>query len=306
MPMVLALCSLTVAAADPALLTLTVKDSLEASVLRVMPGHDGSALAQEIARLLRWKGDIKRELHRGDNLEVLYEQSDTDIELVAMHYQGLQISLQAYRFKGADGIDRYYDEKSNLIEPQMLNPPVPTYEQICELVQKRSRGQRGHKGIDLKAPEGAPVRLPFAGTVSRVNWMRRVNGNCIEIAFDDGHVGHFLHLQHVDAAVKPGAHLNAGTPLGAVGTTGHSNGPHLHYEILTDGNPVEPLDIHGRRHVKLDGASLTAFNNVRNAFDRQLQGPPAAVPLETLLSTSCLTQPPYVQEPLCRQTQALR
>jgi murein DD-endopeptidase len=289
------------APAEPSLLTLNIKDNLEASVVRVLPEH-GQVLAAQIARLLRWRGDINRELHRGDSLEALYEPSPTEgVELVALRYLGSQISLRAYRFSGGDGVPRYYDEAGMLIEPGMNNAPVPGYVQITETVQN-GRGRRKHKGLDLKAPEGAPIRLPFAGVVTRTNWMTRLNGHCIEIALDaGGRIAHFLHLSKIDPGVRPGTHLVAGTALGAVGSTGHSNAAHLHYEILSDGKPLEPLSVHGRRVVRLDTTNLASFQTQRDAFDRILEGPAAVGPME--FSADCLVEPPYAQQPLCSQTQ---
>ncbi|HET6345865.1 MAG TPA: M23 family metallopeptidase, partial [Myxococcota bacterium] len=105
----------------------------------------------------------------------------------------------------------------------------------------------------------------------------------------------------VDPGVRPGAHLGAGTLLGAVGSTGHSNAAHLHYEIIADGKPLEPLNVHGRRVVKMDGTSLASFATQRDAFDRVLEGPAAVGAME--FSANCLVQPPYDQQPLCSQTQ---
>jgi murein DD-endopeptidase MepM/ murein hydrolase activator NlpD len=187
-----------------------------------------------------------------------------------MSYRGSQINLSAYRFAGSDGIARYWDENGKLIEPTIINAPVERYVQITETVQ-RGRGKRPHAGMDFKAPEGTPVRLPFAATVTRVNWSRRVNGNCIELELPNGRILHFLHLARIAPEVKPAATLQPGTPLGEVGTTGHSNAPHLHYEILEpDGHPLEPMEVHGTGTMTLGPETLPAFQAARAGFDRSL------------------------------------
>lgn len=268
-----------VVASPPALLTTTIKDSLEASIVRVLP-NDGPALSAEIARLLRWRGDVNKEVHRGDNLEVLYTLGEGEPELLALTFQGSQLNLRAYRFQGIDGIPRYYDESGGLIEPQLLNAPVPGYVQITETVQ-HGRGRRRHRGLDLKAPEGSPIRLPYAGTVTRTNWAVRVNGHCIEVAYENGTKARFLHLSRIHDTVKAGVRLAAGTPLGLVGSTGHSNAAHLHYEIINgNGDPLEPLNVHGHRAVRLDAGATAAFATDRDALDRQLKGPAVVAPME--------------------------
>jgi murein DD-endopeptidase len=273
------------ASATPRLVSLEVKDNLERSVVRSLP-REGPAVAAQVARLLRWRGDVSRNLHRGDTLRLLYTPpgpGDTEPNLLALHYRGLQVQLHAYQYTDASGIARYYTESGARVEPQMLNPPVPRYVQITETLQ-RGRGRRRHRGIDLKAPSGTPIVLPWGATVRRVNWARRRNGQCIEVMYDDGRLGRFLHLSRVEAAVQRGAHLAAQTSLGQVGNTGHSNAPHLHYEVWLGGRPVEPLDAHGRSTAALTGAELQGFAVQRAAYDRALLGPTARTPWPQKLS----------------------
>jgi murein DD-endopeptidase MepM/ murein hydrolase activator NlpD len=278
------------------LISLTLKNSLEASLMRVLP-QDGQSIAAQVARLLGWRGNINRVLHPGDSLALVYAPRPRDPELVALNYVGSQVALQAFRFAGPGGIPRYYDAQGQLIEPEMVDTPVPGYVQITELVQ-HGRGKRKHRGIDLKAPEGSPIRLPFAGTVRRINWSRRRNGNCIEVALDNGRIAHFLHMARIDPSVQRGAHLPVNTPLGTVGNTGHSNAAHLHYEILANGRPLEPLDVHGRRVGHLPTSQMPAFVAVRDAYLRQLRGP-AVVPAQAL-GQACGADVSGVPAPLCR------
>jgi murein DD-endopeptidase MepM/ murein hydrolase activator NlpD len=264
------LVSLSVAAPAQSL-HVSVNGSIEASLSSLSP-RGQSVLSAQVARLLRWRGDIVKNVQRGDALSILYEAGTgtEELELVAMSYRGSQISLSAYRFVGPDGVARYYDENGKLVEPTIINSPVERYVQITETVQ-RGRGKRPHAGMDFKAPEGTPVRLPFAGTVTRVNWSRRVNGNCIELELPSGRILHFLHLARVAPEVTPGATLQPGTHLGEVGTTGHSNAPHLHYEILEpSGHPLEPMEVHGTGTMTLGPESQPAFQAARASFDRSL------------------------------------
>jgi murein DD-endopeptidase len=248
---------------------VTITSSIEAA-LTAAAGHWGRPLAAEAARLLRWRGRLNTLVRPHDELALMYappEPGGTEANptLLALRYRGAQLTLDAYRFAGADGIFRYYDEAGELIEPHMVHAPVPQYEQITEVVQ-RGRGLRNHRGVDLKAKQGAAVVLPFAGTVRRLNWSRRHNGRCVEVLLDAGYLAHFLHLHEVSPALKVGAYLKAGTPLGTVGNTGRSSGPHLHYELLRNNQPIEPLLVHGRRTVRLGPEALKAFVPQRDAM----------------------------------------
>jgi murein DD-endopeptidase MepM/ murein hydrolase activator NlpD len=151
-----------------------------------------------------------------------------------------------------------------------LHPPVDGYVQITEVVQS-GRGKRTHKGLDIKAPLGAPVIMPFDGLVARVNWgSKRVNGNCVEVVYPNGTVGRFLHLSEVEPVAVPGARLIAGTRIGAIGSTGHSVAPHLHYEIRArSGEALDPLKEHGTERAAVNTTLKAEFDTARRELDRR-------------------------------------
>lgn len=282
--------------------SLTLQSSLETSLTQVEPTQ-GAALAAQTARLLRWRGDINRQLHPGDKLTMIFDFGpEAEPEIVALVYHGAQIKLEAYRFQDAHGTARYYDAAGQLVEPLMLNAPVPDYIQITELVQ-RGRGKRLHRGIDLKAAEGARIVAPFSGIVERLNWRRRRNGNCIELKLANGAISHFLHLSQVNKQLHRGMHIHAGTWLGTVGNTGHSNGPHLHYEILRGNQPLEPLNVHGRKTVGLPQSLMPQFQRVKQLCQRRMQSaPPMLMPptAKGNLALRCAARPPWRLPWVCR------
>jgi murein DD-endopeptidase MepM/ murein hydrolase activator NlpD len=251
----------------PMLIDTDVHGSIEASLTRVHREH-GAALAAQVARLLRWRGDVVRNVQPRDRLRLLYLPSE-EPELVAVAYRGAELSLRAYRFEDDSGVARYYDETGTLVEPHLVDSPVD-YVQITETVQSGS-GKRRHFGIDLKAPEGTPVHAPRPGRVNRVNWSTRVNGQCVEVVYTDGTYARFLHLSQVDEGIRSGVRLSAGDRIGLVGSTGRSSAPHLHYDLRTRrGTILDPLAWHGTQQVVLDGAELARFHAVRRRFDRSL------------------------------------
>lgn len=105
---------------------------------------------------------------------------------------------------------------------------------------RRSLGgtrSRFHRGVDIGVPAGTPVRAPAAGTVASA---RRDGSYGLAVLVDHGRGirTRYAHLSSI--AVRPGQRVERGSILGASGNTGRSAGPHLHYEVLVDGRPVNP------------------------------------------------------------------
>lgn len=94
-----------------------------------------------------------------------------------------------------------------------------------------------HEGVDLGANYGDDVRAAAAGTVVANTYD---GGYGIKIDIDHGNGYHtwYAHLSRADVPV--GAHVYKGELIGQVGSTGFSTGPHLHYQIMHDGTPVDP------------------------------------------------------------------
>jgi hypothetical protein len=96
---------------------------------------------------------------------------------------------------------------------------------------------RSHNGMDIAAPEGSPVRAPNAGRVVMAERLLNT-GNTVVIEHGGGLKSYYFHMSRLD--VNPGDTVKKGDLIGAVGTTGYSTGPHLHYEIRIGDKPVSP------------------------------------------------------------------
>jgi murein DD-endopeptidase MepM/ murein hydrolase activator NlpD len=100
------------------------------------------------------------------------------------------------------------------------------------------RGNAFHAGIDFVAPAGTAVGSARAG---RVTWAgpRGSYGNAVVVAHGSGVRTLYAHLSRVDVAVSE--RVATGEQIGLVGSTGHSTGPHLHFEVRVRGASVDPL-----------------------------------------------------------------
>jgi murein DD-endopeptidase MepM/ murein hydrolase activator NlpD len=97
-----------------------------------------------------------------------------------------------------------------------------------------------HPGFDLAAKAGTEVAAAARGTVVQAGPAGSY-GNLVTLRHDDGFETRYAHLSAV--GVKVGDVIEAGQQIGAVGTTGHSTGPHLHFEIRQNGRPVDPAPL---------------------------------------------------------------
>jgi murein DD-endopeptidase MepM/ murein hydrolase activator NlpD len=101
-------------------------------------------------------------------------------------------------------------------------------------------GERGtHNAVDISSAVGQAVRAPADGIVVKAEWANGY-GNVIYLSHGYGYSTRYGHLSSY--AAKPGQHVKRGDIIGYVGSTGRSTGPHLHYEVRLNNNPVNPLE----------------------------------------------------------------
>lgn len=101
--------------------------------------------------------------------------------------------------------------------------------------------QKGyHYGMDFSAKTGTPVVATAAGMVIKVVFLEKTYGRLVVIDHGNGFITRYAQLN--DFAVKEGDRLEKGALVGYVGQSGRATGPHLHYEVLKDGENVNPAE----------------------------------------------------------------
>jgi murein DD-endopeptidase MepM/ murein hydrolase activator NlpD len=109
------------------------------------------------------------------------------------------------------------------------------------------KGIYRHPGIDFAAPRGTPVLATASGYVADVtySYLEAGYGNYVDIDHGNGLVTRYAHLDQV--VVQQGQKVTKGMPIGSIGMSGGSAAPHLHYEVLLNGDQVNPI------HYLVDG-----------------------------------------------------
>lgn len=98
-------------------------------------------------------------------------------------------------------------------------------------------GSEFHTGLDFKGTTGDPVRATARGQVTVAGWQNGY-GNHVQVLHANGYSTLYGHLSKV--SVRVGQTIEPGDEVGLLGSTGRSTGPHLHYEVLQNGQRVDP------------------------------------------------------------------
>jgi len=118
--------------------------------------------------------------------------------------------------------------------------------------------QRFHRGVDLRASWGTPIKASADGRVSFAGWAGGY-GRQIRIGHGDGLSTSYSHMSRIAAA--PGQQVRRGDVIGFVGSSGLSTGPHLHYEVFKNGRAVSPMSVRTAGGDQLDRQERRDFND---------------------------------------------
>ncbi|WP_126174168.1 M23 family metallopeptidase [Altericroceibacterium xinjiangense] len=142
-------------------------------------------------------------------------------------------------WKALDGTEAVVGSAAPKLSIPTLSP-LKTYRLSSDFGTRRHPvlgSVRAHHGLDMAAPTGTPIYAPGDGYIEKASAFGSY-GKFIEIEHGGGVETRYGHLS--DYAVNEGQYVRKGDLIGYVGSTGRSTGPHLHYEVRIDGQPVDP------------------------------------------------------------------
>jgi murein DD-endopeptidase MepM/ murein hydrolase activator NlpD len=105
-----------------------------------------------------------------------------------------------------------------------------------------TKARKMHRGMDFTAPTGTPVYAAGNGKILKADNTASGFGEHIEIDHGYGYSTIYAHLSKYN--VKAGQKVKRGDLIGFVGNTGRSSGPHLHYEVHKNGQPINPINFY--------------------------------------------------------------
>ncbi len=235
------------------------------------------SVAVQLAEIFASDIDFRRDLRKGDRFSVVYESLEADGEtlragrVLSAEFVNDGREHHAVWFEDAGQKGAYYGFNGQSSRKSYLSSPLE-FSRVSSGYGMRfhpiSGKQKAHLGVDYAAPTGTPVRTIADGVVSFAGTQRGY-GNVIEITHRDNKSTLFAHLSRID--VRRGQQVSQGDFIGAVGSTGASTGPHLHFEFRDGGVHQDPLEVARQsENIPLNPALRSRFDAVAQAQRMQL------------------------------------
>jgi len=244
-----------------------------------------AAITVEMIRMYSYDIDFQREIRQGDTFEVFftreYDEDGTpvregDVLYASMNVRGKERRL--WRHEPSDGGNwDYFDEQGRSMRKFLMKTPIDGARISSSFGNRRHPilgYTRLHAGTDFAAPSGTPIYAAGSGTIE----MAQRNGsfgNYVRIRHANGYQTAYAHMRGYGRGIRKGVRVRQGQVIGYVGTTGRSTGPHLHYEVIRNGNKVNPQRIRVPTGRTLSGSQLAAFQEARNSINTMMAEAPS-------------------------------
>ena len=227
-----------------------------------------AGILADVYDLLAFEMDFERDVRAGQKFYVLYEEnyaSEKKVDnghVLAVSFEALRGNVQMYRYVKPDGHVGYYDEKGNGAIKSLKRTPINNAKVTSSFSTRRKHPvlgfTRAHKGVDFRAPTGTPIPAAGAGRVVARSF-NRGHGNFVKIRHNGTFETLYAHMSRFAKGVNVGTVVRQGQIIGYSGSTGLSTGPHLHYEIIKNGQHVNPMTVKLPAINNLDAANKKIF-----------------------------------------------
>jgi len=242
--------------------------------------------ASTIEGLFGRKLDLTRDIQSGDRFRLLFEQrrlgdgrAKDPPSLIYADITTRAGERRLYRLSGPHGAGDFVDDGGDPGSVHLLRTPV-AQARITSSFGMRLHPILGftrmHEGVDFGAPSGAPVFAAGDGVVEEARWSGGY-GRWLKIRHASGLETGYAHLSDWAAGVGPGARVRQGQVVAFVGASGLATGPHLHFEVFSNGQRIDPQLAEGVA-IAARAPGSDAFRARKATIDAQLAmlGPPCA------------------------------
>lgn len=214
-------------------------------------------------KALATRMSIGRDVAAADSFDIVAEQERAatgEVRIGALQFAGLDQGRRKVRLVRweRDGLKGWFDADGTFERRGTFGMPVPgrISSGFGARVHPLLGYMRMHKGLDIAAPHGTPIRAAVDGVVTFAG-RNAGYGNFVKLVHGGGLASGYGHMSRI--AVRPGTRVARGQVIGYVGSTGLSTGPHLHWEVWRNGVAINPRSIPMTTVQTLSGDALRAF-----------------------------------------------
>ncbi len=224
--------------------------------------------------------DFQRGFQKGDKYTLLFDfqkdhetgqEKPGDLLYACLELQGVKTSI--YRFAPKSSKAQYFKKNGEYVKKGLLRTPIDGA-RISSKFGKRKHPILGytkmHKGMDFAAPRGTPIMAAGSGKIDRIG-RRGAYGHYIRIKHNAKYSTAYAHMCRYAKGLRTGSYVRQGQVIGYVGATGRATGPHLHYELISNGRQINPEKIKMLPSSKLRGQDLQRFLVTKNKIEKQVQ-----------------------------------
>lgn len=236
----------------------------------------------KLIKVLGYDVDFKQKVRPGDSMELFFETKidDDGAEKVGeLLYVAMTVGneqLKYYRYRTVEGIIDFYNDRGSNARKFLLQTPVKAGRFTSGFGYRRHPLlgiRKMHTGVDWAAPVGTTIVSAGNGVIEEAG-RHGGNGNYVRIRHSNGYKTAYSHMSKFAPGIVKGAKVKQGQPIGGVGSTGFSTGPHLHYEVLVNNRYTNPQKIQSGRSRTLTGRPLQDFKKEIARVDDLAHRPP--------------------------------
>ncbi len=231
-------------------------------------------VTRQLADVFSGQIDFHRALRKGAVFSVVYETLEAEGEplrtgrLLSAEITNDKKTYDAVWFQEPGQKGAYYTMDGDSLRRAFLASPVPYSRRTSGFGMRQHpilHTQRAHTGVDYAAPTGTPVMSVADGVVSESSY-QGAYGNMVVIQHNANQSTVYAHLSRMN--VRKGQTIKQGETVGAVGSTGLSTGPHLHFEFRINGRHVDPLTLAQQGSAEPISAAMRPQFNQRTQYAR--------------------------------------
>jgi len=232
------------------------------------------SVTRQLADVFSGQIDFHRALRKGAVFSVVYETLEAEGEplragrLLSAEITNDKKTYDAVWFQEPGQKGAYYTMSGDSLRRAFLASPMPYSRRTSGFGMREHpilQTMRAHMGVDYAAPVGTPVISVADGVVAESGF-QGAYGNKVVIQHNAKQSTAYAHLSRI--SVRKGQTVKQGEIVGAVGSTGLSTGPHLHFEFRINGRHVDPLTLAQQGSAEPISAALRPQFNQRAEFAR--------------------------------------